>query len=505
MNKSLLIIMCDFLLLSLLSMARFDAGDTSPTPQRVDTARSPETQQDLMDVLKLSLEEERVLREQLNQRLGQAELRLSSREQLLADRDQRIRSAQQLLQQNEEQARRLENERAQLSRQFETTQLNLTALQQQLAATASEATESRKLAEAIQSGMRRREEEARKLQAQLDELERTRQAAEQEKQRLAQQLEVAETEKRLTRAQLENMRGEVEVIREEKVRLHEQTIKLAEGVSSLAEKSGELAQEVSSLTERSGEIVQGVTSLAEKSTELQEEIRQNRPLAPNVIFSEFTTNRVQTMFLASRSGIIGQQVVKQEEPRTILVSDGSQTYAIYHVDDTPFSFGPQPIAWERFSGVLRRGINSLALRGVGFLGIDPRVVIAPVSPTEAKMLGTKVYPLAKEPFKFEEAILVGASEGYYGECKFQIDGEHPQYVRMQRERFSRLFGKFLPSRGDLVFSKSGELIGIMVNKEYCVVLDGFDTIQTLPTGNPVASQVLSQLHARVTRMPAKLQ
>ena len=77
-------------------------------------------------------------------------------------------------------------------------------------------------------------------------------------------------------------------------------------------------------------------------------------------------------------------------------------------------------------------------------------------------------------------MLVGANEGYYGECNFQIEPNTPQYVKLDRSLLKGLFGKFNPSRGDLVFSRTGELLGIMVNDTYCLTIRNFAAAATFP-------------------------
>ena len=104
---------------------------------------------------------------------------------------------------------------------------------------------------------------------------------------------------------------------------------------------------------------------------------------------------------------------------------------------------------------------------------DPRVVMMPVTRADAQKLGCKVYRLSSDPYKFQDAVLVGADEGYYGECNFQIEMNTPQYVKLDRSLLKGLFGKFNPSRGDLVFSRAGELLGIMVNNTYCLMIHDF--------------------------------
>jgi len=74
---------------------------------------------------------------------------------------------------------------------------------------------------------------------------------------------------------------------------------------------------------------------------------------------------------------------------------------------------------------------------------------------------------------------------------------------------TRLFGEFTPKSGDLMFSKQGDLIGIMVNNGYCAVLGNFRASQTIKVGDtvtqPKTGPIFSDLAARWQRLPIKLQ
>jgi hypothetical protein len=106
-------------------------------------------------------------------------------------------------------------------------------------------------------------------------------------------------------------------------------------------------------------------------------------------------------------------------------------------------------------------------------------------------------------------VLVGTQEPYYGECRFEIDLAAPDYVKLDRNLLRGLFGKFNPSRGDLVFSKTGELLGIMANGTYCLMIRNFDAGATFRFGDDVRGEhtgmILSQLYAQVVQFPLKLQ
>ena len=88
---------------------------------------------------------------------------------------------------------------------------------------------------------------------------------------------MAEVERKNAAELANRMEQEVKVQREEKNRLAQQNQQLAEGVKTLASSSGELAREV----------------------------RENRPLAPNTIFNDFVSNRVDARFTGTRAGLIG--------------------------------------------------------------------------------------------------------------------------------------------------------------------------------------------------------
>jgi hypothetical protein len=133
----------------------------------------------------------------------------------------------------------------------------------------------------------------------------------------------------------------------------------------------------------------------------------------------------------------------------------------------------------------------------------------PVTRAEAKALGSKVYRFSSDPYKFEDAVLIGAREGYYGECKFQIDMSTPLYVKMDHNSIKGLFGRFNPSRGDLVFSKTGEFLGVMANNSYCIMIKNFNPTATFDFGQDVrrqrTGQTLARLYSLINGLPSKLQ
>ena len=133
----------------------------------------------------------------------------------------------------------------------------------------------------------------------------------------------------------------------------------------------------------------------------------------------------------------------------------------------------------------------------------------PLTAADARQLGCKVYDISSDPYKFQDAVLIGADEGYYGECNFQIELTTPHYVKLDRSLLKGLFGKFNPSRGDLVISRTGELLGIMVNNTYCLTIHDVAAAATIPFDTDLRQRktggILAELYGRVFQMPLKLQ
>jgi hypothetical protein len=319
------------------------------------------------------------------------------------------------------------------------------------------------------------------LKRQLADLERANQAAIADREKLTNQLQMADLERRHAAEQAAQAQEQVQYERAEKARIEQQAAKLAEGVKSLATNSSQLAQE----------------------------IRENRPLASNTIFNDFVTNAVSVDFTATRAGFFGGEATKQRDAKTVLITDGTNTFAMCHVQDTPLTFSVPATEWDSVTGTLRHDGEQIPLQSLSFAQPDPRVVLMSVSPTDASRLRAKVYRTSADPFKFQDAVLVGAQEGYYGECKFQIDIKTPDYVKLDRSVFKGLFGKFNPSRGDLVFSRTGELLGIMANDTYCMVIRKFRSDATFQLGKSMRAQYLPDTLARfsvsIQQLPMELQ
>ena len=449
MNRSILIVICDFLLLSLLTFSTdlskmAGENEGSQPGVKVDVAPKPVDTggKDLAAVMKLALTEEQKNREQLQAELAKAR-----------------EAAQQ--------------QQANLQQQFAAAQANIQILDRKLQNSSAEALMSKEKLAAMEAEVKKESDLAAALQQQLAQLVKNNQIAQDEKQKLAGQLQLAQVERRAATERTALMQQQVQAERAEKAQL-------AEGFKALATNSGALTQE----------------------------IRENRALAPNTIFSEFVSNRVQTSFIASRTGLFGLDASKSKTAETVLVTDGVHTFALCHVQDTPLTLWNPGTDWAGLSGTLAHNQAQVPIHALSFHSQDPRVVFMPVSQAEARQLGCKIYPISSDPYKFQDAVVVGAQGDYYGQSSFQIELNTPQYVKLDRNLLKGLFGKFNPSRGDLVFSRNGELLGVMANSTYCLVLHDFTAMATFQFGPDVRAQhtgdALSRLYSFVFNLPIRL-
>ena len=82
---------------------------------------------------------------------------------------------------------------------------------------------------------------------------------------------------------------------------------------------------------------------------------------------------------------------------------------------------------------------------------------------------------------------------------FKLDPATPGYVRVDNRLVRRLFGDFSPARGDLVLSKTGELLGVMVSPTACVLVTNFVPQRELALGGDLSATPTSPVLDAVAR------
>ncbi|QYY34784.1 hypothetical protein [Ruficoccus sp. ZRK36] len=464
MNRSLLLVICDFLLLSMLALAKFDEPEEAQQ-EEVTQAVQHDTlaDQDLIEVLRMSLESERDDRVELATDLEQTKKELDEREQALAQKEASLNKTQESLSETQKRAKeleaqrkkltddtkRLEEERKLFAQQFDEAQDRLkqaeadrVELAKNLGALKEDSASSKEKLRHLQQQVKEREEALAAAQAEKDRLAAQAAQAEAAKQQLSTRLEVAEAQTQVLQESLNTARADVAVTRQEKEVVMQHADKLAEGVGVLAQSTDRIADEV----------------------------KKSNPLSLNTIYQNFLKNRVRVRFDTEENALIGT-TKGNYEVETSLIAEGDKAYAVLHLADTPFNLSSAGRGLLSAEGRIMIGGKAFRFKRLYFLAADPRLAAVPLPLTVAQDNSVETFALAGEPLRFPEAVLVDSGNGGYGEVPFKLDPRDTRYLAMQTDLFNRIFGDFSPGTGDAVFSKTGDWIGLMINSDAAPVIE----------------------------------
>ena len=489
MNKALLLIICDFLLISVLAMVDFDTPEEDAPPPD----STPEIQEgmtaDMIELLQLSLESEEAQRADLAAEKAVIEAARQALEaerkdlqENLQDREEDLTQTKEERDQLKAERKRLEREAAELARQQAELAAAKAASEAQLNASLEATREER---EAIAANLKKETQRALALQTELQSRltalaeaeasvasERERASTlEKKTQQLSTSLQIVQTEREMLTENLKTARTEVEIARVEKQR--------AEA--------------------RAEDLAAGVTQLAEQTEAVQEEMRRAQPVSPNEVFSRYDRNRLTLQFTATLPAFLGTR----EESTTVeavLVQDGARTFAVFEGSQGPFGLE----TLERLKGVtgnLVIGSRRLEIVEISFLSADPRILAVEVPSRYLKESKLEAFEMADEPFRFPRAILVSNDLGAYGETEFRLRPGGRQSITVNRSLMSQLRGEFQPSRGDYVFARTGQLLGLMVAGDRGVLLSetGIRPAANLSLGTDFDPAVTNQLQQALSR------
>ncbi len=468
MNRSLLLIICDFLLLSLLPLARFDAPVEEETAE-VESTPEATIEQDMIEVLRLSLESEREQQTALAEELKSAENTIERRDELLANTRDELSQTEDLLSEERTRTENLIEEKELISQERGTLASDLLRLREENAV-------ERERLRLAQMEIEQKEAELQQTQDTIDEIEAEKADIEREKQEVLTELKVAETRNVLVSQQLENTKLEVEFERQQRQE---------------AEKQAE-------------ELSKGVTALAGTSIEIKEEIQLMQPKTPSALFTQFKSNRVEVVFDTAYPGIF-QERQKQINARTILITDTKATYAILHARNTPFDLNQITPLYDEVNVEIKIGNLTYKPDRLQFMRIDPRIVVIPIDTSILQQNQIEIFPVVLDPFRFSEAVVINGDENYFGESKFNVHPDFSRALQMDQKILSQLFGEFSPATGDLVLAKTGEFMGIMVNREYAGLVDHVSVTDTIWLGeafdaertNTIVTKLSNQVFRRL--------
>lgn len=523
MNKTLMLVICDFLLLSMLALARFDPPENKPEPALDATASSASAEAELIELLEESLESELSSRQNLTEDLTETRQSLQEKARILAEREAALEATQTDLAKTTAQAQelartkaqieaeqaklatekaRLETERSQLAERFDSTRTELEAAKSQQVELVSTLGQLKEESSVAKQKLSQTEEELIAREIALAEREAALKDAEEEKARLSaereqlnNQLQVAQAERRLLEQNLTKEQTEKVQLQREKEQAFARADRLTENVS-------ELGQGVSQLG-------QGVSTLTQASEDIKKEIEAARPQTMSEIFTRFQNNRASLRFTATERGLFGAQNVSTYESKSILIRDeNGAAYLVTHSANSPFAFGKNANNLLAASLEVSLGNRRFPVGQIGFLSADPRILFVPLPQSVVDASGLETFPLALQPERWEEAVLVKNDESNFGRTGFRRLTESERFLKMDRPALGQLFADFASSRGDLAFTKNSQFIGLLTDTEHAVVINDFlaSAITNLGTNfNPQQSaDTIDRLRDRVQQLPEKV-
>ena len=445
MNKSILIVICDFLILSMLALARFDKA-APPDPNAHVTSAAPiaaAAQSDVVDSLRDSLRGEEQARAELVVNL-------------------------------EDRARALANEKSRAE-----------ALEQE---------KSR-----LQGEAERLERLSRELEQQRSALAGQYQMSQEERDRLRDEMVAAQARERLMQQQLESARsdlaqarGNIAVLQEARGRAERENAVLSTRLESASQNQqrmesemGTLREEKNAVSRSAAELAHSVGTLAqvqeEQSAALRTEIRATTHLSLNEVFDLFRRSRAAVRSSVRVKTLIADADASFERYAVCAKDSGGRLLALCETGGT--ALRPAALGNVRsLSATLRFPGKSFEADKALFLASDPRVILFPVPDSLANDPAVRPFALEDNPLRFPTAVVVTANGEKYGEAPIRVIPGTNRYVDVETSLANVLFGSFSPDEGDLVFSLNGRLIGFMVSSGRAIVLKDLATDGELPLG-----------------------
>jgi hypothetical protein len=521
MNKTLMLVICDFLLLSMLALARFDPPEEAPTATLDATASAASAEAELIALLEESLQAEQGSRENLSSDLRETRENLQEQARLLAEREARLENTTAALESTREdleatsakaetlaesQARieaakaELEAEQARLAERFESTRSELEKASReriQLSDTLGQLKEARSVSEErlrqAEDALKQREIELARREAELlaAQDERERLAAERES--LDRELRVSQAERELLASNLNQEQAEKEILRKEKEAAFARADQLTANVSQLGQGFTQLGE--------------NVTTLAASSAAMRDEMEAARPQTTSEIFTRFQNNRATIRFESTEAGLFSETRRNYESKSILITAPDGTTYLVTHSNNTPFALG-RSSSPETARLTVSVGNGDLRINQIGFLAADPRLVFIPLPPAFVEATGLETFQLAQQPERWEEAVLVKSDESNFGSTGFRRLTSSARFLKMNRPALGELFADFAAARGDLAFTKNSRFIGLLTDTTHAVVIDDFVAAAVIEIGpgfNPESAQAtLSRMRDRVRTLPAEV-
>ena len=503
MSRTLLIIICDFLLLSLLALVDFQHVDKQK-PSEVEREISQELSEEgeLIDLLEVSLELERSNSNELQQILAEAQIQLEAERQsrtaeaqtFFTERkqlNQTIEGIQENLKAVEDNRRVLmddiessrqvldftQNQLLELTGLLEKRDQSLEVSQQQVAELLADRSEAEGLNNQLLLELQRLQLEQRSISERLQDREQSLKESNERISSLKKQQEEFERRSR-------DLESELKVVQKEKVLIAE-ALDIAKDQIDSNRVEEETIQQIVETTTEIRETIE--TLPASQTVEL---------LSPNTIFQNYQDNRISIEFAAKYPG--RPNWLRFPARTSFIITKDGQNYAIVYSPTTPLNprglrgRGQWPSSLLAF--IKTSNNESLPVKEVFFPDVDPRIILIPIHEDFAPSAGITPFDLATDPFAYKEAIIISNNkEDEYDLIEFKVEPKNNDLIRIVPPPFSLFNSRFNPKRSDFIFSQTGELIGLMVNNQYGLLLQDLSAYSALSLGRSYDSKQAKEL------------
>jgi len=490
MNRSLLLVVCDFLLLSILALARFDVPKDAVIAQDDQKVVSKEVVERISDgenyddvVAELEATNETLLENlssdkddlveqklKLEAEIAQRQKELEQKEQEIASKDAVIEGNKEALDLAKKEAQELESQRKEIERKREELLQSNAASKKELELLAKNLEQAKKQSEELAELKSKKEKEAEAARLEL--------AASVERAK-AQELAAAEAKALL----IEEKKRSDELIAstakiDQKIdSLNKGLDGVGKDLKSVGERLVGVGEKISTVSDDVSSVKEGVSKVekdVQESVEVQKEnfrkLNERQTRSVNEIFTRYEQNKVSLdLTYTHKSGIFQTNRDDKFSVDTILMVDGNFVYALVHAKDSPFrvEFNPRKLVSVTGQITGPKFKEPLQVKEIAFMD-DPRIIIVPLyaNPQELAKTGIELFNAPENPFLFDDAVVVDVKDGRFGQTKCLRDEKDGRYIEVDEKHFAFLTGAFNPGKGDLVFSQKAELLGIMVNGDY---------------------------------------
>lgn len=504
MNRSLLLVVCDFLLLSILALARFDVPEGATIAQDDQKVVSKEVIERISDgesyddvVAELEATNETLLenlssdkdalvrqKEELEEQILQRQKELEAKEEEIASRDEVIAGNQAAIAQAQKDAAELTRQREEIAKKREALLQSNAASKKELELLAKNLEEAKKKQEELSALRERKEKEAQsmriELAATLEKAKAEEKAAEEAKallmdekkrsqalvastamidqkiENLNQGLQGVGNDLRVVGEGLAGVGDKITTVTREVSSVKEDVSKVGEEVSGVKATVAEVSDEVSGVGSKVENIQKEVEETAAVQKENFEKLNERQKQSLNEIFTKYEENKVElSLDFKHRGGFLGTEKSEKFTMDSIILADGSFVYTLVHAKDSPFRLQPRPRSLISVKGQItgKKLKSPIPIREIAFMD-DPRIIIIPlyVDPVKlAKTTDLEIFSAPQNPYLFSEAVVVDSKEGRFGQTNFVRDEKDARYIKVEHTSFAFLTGKFDPAKSDLVF------------------------------------------------------